>query len=246
MGTGESAISFPSTMPFRPAVVLPASLLAAVLTGCTPPAIADPFDDTGELIALSGGDAGAASACHTCHGMDGMGNGADVPRIAGLDAGYITRQLGFYADGQRSHAQMSWLAGRLDPQERAAVGAYYAAKPAPTVLDAPYSGRRCPSPAIAALYQNGAPERGLRSCASCHGKDGAGVGAGNPPLAGQPAPYLARQLRDWREGKRYGDPLGLMHAAANRLRESEISPLADYIAHGPAQSGRPRSPEECR
>jgi cytochrome c553 len=246
MGTGETVVSFPLPMPFRPSAFLSATLLASSVAGCTPPAVADPFDDTGELIALSGGDAGAALACHTCHGVNGMGDGALVPRIAGLDAGYIIRQLGFYADGQRSHAQMSWSAGRLDLDERAAVAAYYAKMLTVLPPDVSSLGGQCAPPAIAALYQLGSAERGLTSCASCHGEDGSGVGAGNPPLVGQPAPYLAKQLRDWREGKRYGDALGVMHAAATRLSEDEINPLADYIARDPGHSGRPRFPEECR
>lgn len=208
--------------------------------------MADPFDDTGELIALSGGDAGAASACHTCHGLEGEGDGALAPRIAGLDAGYIVRQLGFFANGQRKHPQMSWLASRLDPQERLAVARYYAVMQSPTAPDAEMSPPRCGSSPIAALYHQGAAERGLRSCASCHGEDGTGVGAGNPPLADQPARYLARQLRDWREGNRYGDALGVMHTAANSLREDEINPLADYIAHGLEPSRRRGSRAECR
>ena len=80
-------------MSFSPAAILAASLFVAALSACSPSAVADPFDDTGELIALSGGDAGAASACHTCHGLEGEGDGALAPRIAGLDPGYIVRQF---------------------------------------------------------------------------------------------------------------------------------------------------------
>ncbi|MGN3975444.1 c-type cytochrome [Tsuneonella sp. SYSU-LHT278] len=233
-------------MSFRPFASFGAIAFVVLIPACGPAAVADPFDDTGELLALSGGDAGAAAACHTCHGLDGGGDRRLVPRIAGLDQGYLVRQLGFFADGQRRHPQMSWLAGRLDPQERLAVAAHYSAMPTPADPDADGSPRPCISPLVSDLYHRGVPERGLRACASCHGEDGAGDGPGNPPLAGQPAPYLARQLRDWREGKRYGDALGVMHAAASKLREDEISPLADYIAHGPEPSRRPGSRGECR
>ena len=100
---------------------LSVAAFAMALASCTPAPIDDPFDDTGELIALSGGDAGPQAACHTCHGLDGGGDGALVPRIASMDTGYLVRQLGFYADGQRSHPQMTWLAGRLNSEERLAV-----------------------------------------------------------------------------------------------------------------------------
>ncbi|HEX2793301.1 MAG TPA: c-type cytochrome [Croceicoccus sp.] len=201
------------------------------------------------MIALSGGDAGPGAACHTCHGLKGEGDGALVPRIAALDAGYLVRQLGFFADGQRSHPQMSWLAGRLDSSERMAVSVYYAGLPMPDAQDAGPSNLReagqCEMADAAAIYHDGAPERDLVSCASCHGNDGEGMGAGNPALVGQSGAYHAEQLRQWRTGRRYGDAQAVMHEAAGKLREDELIPLAAYIADGPALSRRPRSPARC-
>jgi mono/diheme cytochrome c family protein len=51
----------------------------------------DRFSSSGELIAFSGGDAGADNACVTCHGLDGRGNGGDAPRLSGLQLGYLIR-----------------------------------------------------------------------------------------------------------------------------------------------------------
>src|SRR5690606_20409046 len=79
-------------------------------------------------------------------------------------------------------------------------------------------------------YHSGDRERGVEACASCHGEKGEGVGRGNPALAGQPAPYVARQLRAWRAGERYGDPLGVMREPAKRLADEEIMLLADHIS----------------
>jgi len=106
-------------------------------------------------------------------------------------------------------------------------------------------GARCTPAVIAEIYHEGLPNRGLASCASCHGEDARGVGAGNPALDGQSGRYLAEQLTRWRNGERYGDALGVMHDAASKLREAEITPLADYIAHGPARTRRPGSPAGC-
>ena len=199
------------------------------------------------MIALSGGDAGPLAACHTCHGLDGGGDGALAPRIAGLDAGYLVRQLGFYADGQRHHPQMSWLAGRLDSAARMAVADYYAAMPEPAGPESEQRGRagQCDYGDAARIYHAGLPDRGLAPCASCHGVDGEGVGAGNPALTGQSAAYHAEQLRRWRSGERYGDPMGVMHDAANALRQEEITPLAAYIADGSGPFRRPGFREEC-
>lgn len=215
-----------------------AAALAAALASCSPAPVDDPFDTTGELIALSGGDAGPQAACHTCHGLDGGGDGALVPRIAAMNAGYLVRQLGFFAEGQRRHPQMSWLAARLDYAERLAVSDYYAAMPMPEtggIRPAP-SPTQCSLGNARVIYHQGLPERDLPSCASCHGKDGAGVGAGNPSLLGQSEAYHAEQLRRWRTGERYGDALNVMHDSAAKLREEEINPLAEYIAYGPGPS----------
>ena len=164
-----------------------------------------------------------------------------------MDAGYLVRQLGFYADGQRSHPQMTWLAGRLNTEERLAVSAYYAA------MDLPKDGHGSkilpePSCEIAKayeIYHEGLLERSLSSCASCHGETGLGLGRGNPALIGQSAAYHAEQLHRWRNGERYGDALNIMHDAASKLREDEISPLAAYIVHGPEPSRRLGFPVEC-
>ena len=95
------------------------------------------------------------------------------------------------------------------------------------------------------IYHVGFPERALSSCASCHGETGLGSGAGNPALVGQSAAYHAEQLRRWRNGERYGDGLNVMHDAASKLREDEISSLAAYIAYGPEPSRRLEFPVEC-
>ena len=80
---------------------IPAACLALAAVGCAPEPVTTGFAETGELVALSGGDAGARGACHTCHGLQGEGDGNLTPRIAGLDSGYFARQLIFFADGQR-------------------------------------------------------------------------------------------------------------------------------------------------
>ena len=102
--------------------------LVSLLAGCTDtePTSLNRFAKDGHVIAMSGAAAGAKNACFTCHGLDGRGNGAGSPRLAGLDAGYLERQLDAYADGRRYHTQMRWIAERLDTDERKAVSYHYA------------------------------------------------------------------------------------------------------------------------
>ncbi|AQR72830.1 hypothetical protein BXU08_03295 [Sphingomonas sp. LM7] len=209
------------------------------LAGCgqTDRSSTDRLAATGELVALSGGDAGAAKACIACHGVDGRGDGAGAPRLAGLDLGYLEAQLQAYADGRREHPEMHWIANRLRPDQRQSVSAYYAALPfTPKPQAMPADG------AAASLYQQGDPGRGLASCASCHGARGEGLGPANPPLAGQPAAYLAEQLERWRSSKRRTDPENAMLRISRALSRAESSALAGYAAALPGDPPRPGSP----
>ena len=201
-------------------------MLAFALGSCTSPALtADPFEHTGETIAFSGGGAGPAGACSTCHGTKGQGDGDLAPRLAGLDRGYALRQLENFASGARRHPQMEWIARRLGSDPREKVTAYYAtltvAQPRTNALPKACAGGM--------LYHMGDPKRGVASCASCHGADGRG-NVGNPPLAGQPAPYLAHQLEAWANGERYGDPGGTMTAITRALHPDDRQAVAAYAA----------------
>ena len=186
---------------------------------------ADRFGATGELVALSGAGAGAANACFACHGLRGQGDGGFAPRLAGLDAGYLERQLIAYAEGRRDHPQMSYIAGKLDAGERRRVAVYYAAMPA-----LPAAGDARATAATARLYHSGDAGRGLAACASCHGRRGEGAGSANPPLAGQPPGYLAAQIDRWRHSLRRSDPGDVMLRISQLLTPQEAAALAAYAA----------------
>ena len=216
---------------------LPILLVASLLAGCgaADRASADRFREGGRLIALSGGDAGAAGACFTCHGLDGRGNGAGAPRLAGMGLGYLDRQLDDYATGLRRHPEMEAFARRLPPRDRQAVSAFYAALPV-----APGAMPATPAPS---LYTSGDPARGLAACADCHGLRGEGVGDGNPPIGAQPAAYLAAQMHAWRSSARRNDAENVMLLISRRLDAEEIETLAAYAASLPAGPPSPGSPE---
>lgn len=201
----------------------------------------DRYEVSGEVIALSGGDAGARGACVTCHGLKGEGNGNLVPRLAGLDPGYFARQMEYYSKGMRIHPQMTWIADRLDGPAREKLAGYYAALPGPQRARS-NAGDTCVG---AVLYHHGDPARGLPSCASCHGEDGRGAGLGNPPLADQPAPYLAEQLRRWRNGERFGDPQRTMTHISLVLTEDERAAVSGYNPRLRDASAYPESLAAC-
>lgn len=209
-------------------VLLSLPALAALSACAEHDTVEDRFETSGELIALSGGDAGPAGACIGCHGLKGEGNGGDAPRLAGLSAGYIVRQMDYYATGLRRDSKMVWIADHIDRPQRIRLGEYYSALPVPDqVAGTPPKDDLACSAEIATLYHRGNAARGIPSCASCHGDAGEG-NAGNPPLARQPAPYLHTQLQNWRDGTRYGDPQGKMRAISRLLTEGEAKALAGY------------------
>ena len=148
------------------------------IAGWPPPALdpagpfAEPLNTLAWVLFAVGG---AANACFSCHGLDGMGDGVSVPRLAGLDAGYLQKQLEDYANETRADDVMGPIAKWLDDGDRRAVAAWYAALP-----PLPASGA-APAALAPAIYRNGATDRGVIACASCHGADGQGVGRGSEP-----------------------------------------------------------------
>jgi cytochrome c553 len=65
------------------------------------------------------------------------------------------------------------------------------------------------------------------ACAACHGVDGLSVNPSAPHLAGQPAMYVAEQLKLYRSGKR---PNEIMAVIAKPLSDRDISDLAAWYA----------------
>lgn len=79
----------------------------------------------------------------------------------------------------------------------------------------------------------------LAGCAACHGAEGEGKQAlGAPPLAGQDAAYLARQLNNFKAGRRGYAEQDLagrhMRSFASGLGEQGIASLSAHFAGLPA------------
>jgi cytochrome c553 len=75
-------------------------------------------------------------------------------------------------------------------------------------------------------------------CMSCHGKDGASVGAAIPNLGGQKEGYIAKQLKAFKDGSRK-DPL--MSAIAAQLDDKDIDNLAAFWNSQPGAAGTAKS-----
>lgn len=91
------------------------------------------------------------------------------------------------------------------------------------------------APAAAADAAAGRKKAGL--CAACHGEDGLSVQPNAPHLAGQPAAYVAEQLRLYRSGKRPNEVMGVV---AKPLSDADIDDLAAWFASIGIEAKPPR------
>jgi cytochrome c553 len=71
------------------------------------------------------------------------------------------------------------------------------------------------------------------TCAACHSLDGISVMVRFPKLAGQRPDYIAKQVRDFRDGRR-GDDGGQMVAIASEIGDDELAKTAAYFGGLPA------------
>jgi len=194
--------------------------------------------ELGSKIAQQGTTKGVAP-CMSCHGADGAGMSATgYPRLAGLDAGYLAKQLGDFRSGGRDNPIMKPMAANLTAEEVSAVSAFYASLPVPTPTAAPPDQGAAKTAADLAQWGDWSG-RGMPACAQCHAPDGNGIGQIFPGIAGQQPAYIKTQIQAWKSGIRANDPLGLMKTVAEKLTDSEIDALAAYYA---AQAGGAPSP----
>lgn len=181
----------------------------------------------------------AAAVCASCHQVDGSGqnnpNGESWPRLAGLDAGYIARQLQAYKAGTRQNPSMQAFAQMLDDQQIADVSAWFASLPATAGQSAAAQGH---SEELLKRGEQLATEgdwsKYIVPCSSCHGPDNLGAGTVFPAIAGQHFGYIRDQLLAWQQGARKNDPQRLMATIAERMSSDDINAVAAWLSSQPA------------
>lgn len=173
--------------------------------------------------------------CAACHGMDGNSSAPNFPKLAAQGERYLLKQLKDIQLGSTPEApagvgrkipEMTGLLTPLSEQDLADIAAYYAQQSPPQGAADPQLAERG-----AQLFRGGKLEWGMPACLGCHGPDGSGnTLAAYPRLAGQHAPYLTKQLTDFREGNRTNDgDIMVMRSIAAKLSNKDIEALASYI-----------------
>ena len=170
----------------------------------------------GEALAKEG-------KCKKCHGDFGISDDPEDVNIAGMSTSYLYKQLKDYQEKNRDDRDMYKVTRELDEQQLADLAAWFAAQqPAQPAAD------RNMDPAILQLVFRGDPERLIKACASCHGRDGRGGQFDHPALAGQYPEYLVYTMTEFKEGDRTNDIYSRMRVVAEALTEAEIEGLAAY------------------
>lgn len=172
--------------------------------------------------------------CGECHGLDGAGNRIKFPRLAGQDQSYTISQILDFRSGVRSNddGQMQETVHELTEKDIPRVADWFAKQAAPwpkPTIDAKPDVARARQLAI-----SGAP--GIRACLSCHSAASLGMldeGFDAPRIAGQRDFYIAKELSDYRDGRRSNDPKHMMQKIAKRLTNSDVLSLAIYLCENP-------------
>lgn len=157
--------------------------------------------------------------CQKCHGKLGIAEDEDAPNIAGQKAAYINKQLADYKEGARDEKSMTKAAKKLNPQDMADLGAFYAMQKPEKAI-----GKAKPP----ALVTGGDEKRFLLPCGSCHGKKGEGWGHEVPVLTGQKGTPFLDAMKAFKEEDRANDHFGRMRFIAMQMSDDEIQQVVAY------------------
>jgi len=163
--------------------------------------------------------------CVACHAVDGNPPPSPNPKLAGLNAEYLDKQLVDYKTGARKNAIMAGMVAGMTDQDKRNLALYYSAQQpkAGTSKDQALAltGER--------IFRGGIPGTGVASCAACHGPQGKGIPTQFPRLAGQHSEYIYEQLNQFRLGTRANDSARMMRSIAARMTDAEMRAAAACI-----------------
>lgn len=165
-----------------------------------------------------------ASGCLPCHG----GKSQSMPVLAAMTPEYFIPSLHSYFTGKRDNGPMKIFSAAINETDAQQLAAYFATQP----------------PIKVPLVGGGDVRLGERQtgiCAGCHSIDGNALNPNIPSLAGQPAEYLIKAMKDYRDGKRH-DPM--MVSVLNGFQDDTIANLGAYYASQVPESPYTRQAKE--
>lgn len=154
--------------------------------------------------------------CALCHGLFGQSRLDKFPHLAGQKPGYIQAQLDAFLAGERNNdgGQMSSIVTELKSDDFAVVVAWFSEQDPPIPRDPP----------------QGETGKALVEGAGCLGCHNGNSDDSVPHLTAQHAGYLAKQMHDFREGRRTHSSVAGHHRSILTKMESGIDEIAEYLA----------------
>ena len=185
-------------------------------------------------FALAEGDAKAgkdkALICTGCHGADGNNSNSEYPVLAGQVESYLLKQVNDFKSGARVDDHMTSMVLAVEESDFEDIVAYFSSQPInkPSDKNKNYNKMKPGEH----TFTRGLTAKSVPACSSCHGSEALGnKELAYPALASQHKEYLAKALKDFREGKRKNDKDKLMRNIAAQLNDEEIEALANYISN---------------
>jgi len=172
------------------------------------------------------------AVCQACHGANGEGNKElGAPRLAGLAAVDLSRQIQNFKSGARGYDPSDLGAAQMKP-----ILATLTTAQAVDDVVAYIVTLKAPKPAATVSGDVAAGRTAYAICSACHGQAGEGNSAQNAPrLAGQHDWFIVKQLQNFKSGVRGkgpGDTFGPLMApmALTLPNDAAIANVAAFIA----------------
>jgi cytochrome c553 len=162
--------------------------------------------------------------CTGCHNEDGNSTAPEFPKIAGLDAAYITKQINDFKKDKRVSEIMGPMANQIPDKDIPMLAAYFSKQKRTTGtvenVKLAAQGQQ--------IYDDGIISSAVPACSGCHGEKGEGTDK-FPRLAGQHTTYLITQMNNFKNAVRNNDARKVMRAVTSRMTEQEMKAVAEYI-----------------
>ncbi len=179
--------------------------------------------------------------CAQCHGEHAQGGkDGEYPRLAGLPAKYIERELRHFISNTRNMPQMAALIKirHLQDEDLADIATYLESIELPTTSPRPDDGNGDTTVSLGGIniprldgdFQAG-KQLYKEECSSCHGRDGRGKRTKQiPMLAGQYSNYLLNQIHAFINGGRIHDDEEPEESIFREYQPKEIHNLLAYLS----------------
>lgn len=162
--------------------------------------------------------------CTGCHTEDGNSVTPEFPKLAGLDAIYIAKQIKDFKKDKRVSEIIGPMANQIPDADIGFLAGYFSKQKRTTgvVTDSKLAAQG------QQIFDDGIVSNAVPACSGCHGEKGEGTDK-FPRLAGQHTVYLITQMNNFKNGLRNNDSRKVMRAITSRMTDQDMKAVAEYI-----------------